>query len=98
MKYKSIENLASSTQALRKITGWSQTELARRSGIHRNYIRSIERGERNVGLMQLERLANIFGLEAYELIVSPGRDLQEPRGLRGDSDEGVKESWGVYVC
>ncbi len=48
--------------------------------------------------MQLERLANIFGLEAYELIIPSGVFAPETRGVRGDSDNGVKESWGLYIC
>jgi transcriptional regulator with XRE-family HTH domain len=39
----------------------SQESLAERAGIHRTYVADVERGARNVGLENIERLA--FGLE-----------------------------------
>lgn len=44
-------------QELRKELGISQEELAFRAGFHRTYIGMIERGERNITLSNLLRLA-----------------------------------------
>jgi len=42
---------------LREEKGWSQEEFAEQCGLHRTYIGGIERGERNVGLINIERIA-----------------------------------------
>lgn len=42
----------------REEIGISQEELANRSGLHRTYISDVERGERNIGLGNIEALSN----------------------------------------
>lgn len=44
-------------RAARQLVGLSQEELAHHSGLHRNYIGGIERGERNVGILALVEIA-----------------------------------------
>ena len=48
--------------------GWSQEELARKAGLHRTYIGSIERYERNVSLVNVQRIANAFGIDMKLLL------------------------------
>ncbi len=50
-------------QKLRKDLGISQEELAFRAGFHRTYIGMIERGERNITLSNLKRLADSLEIE-----------------------------------
>jgi transcriptional regulator with XRE-family HTH domain len=45
----------------------SQEELAFRAGLHRTYVSSAERGERNVALVNLERLAKALNVDIREL-------------------------------
>ena len=43
--------------------GVSQEELGARAELHRTYVSSIERGERNVSLVNIERLADALEIE-----------------------------------
>ncbi len=42
---------------LRLDLGLSHEKLVERAGLHRNYIGGVERGERNIGLLNVDRLA-----------------------------------------
>lgn len=53
-------------RALREERGISQEELAARADLHRNYVGSVERGERDVGIGALTRLANAVGVSLAE--------------------------------
>ena len=51
------KRLGKQIRALRHAKGWTQEELADRSGLHPTYIGGIERGERNVGFDNLIKIA-----------------------------------------
>ena len=42
---------------LRQERGWSQEAFADRAGVHRTYMGAIERGERNLSLLNIGRIA-----------------------------------------
>jgi len=46
----------------------SQEELAFEAGLHRNYVGSVERGERNISLENIYRLAKALGCSSKELL------------------------------
>jgi transcriptional regulator with XRE-family HTH domain len=46
----------------------SQEALAERTGLHRTYMGSVERGERNVSLDNIYRLAEALGVSAGSLL------------------------------
>lgn len=55
---------------LRNDRGWSQEELADRAGLHRTYIGSVERGEQNLSLVNIERLAATLSVSLAELFAT----------------------------
>lgn len=54
-------------RALRKEVGISQEELAARSGLHRTYVSSVERGERNISLANIHALADALDIDIRRL-------------------------------
>ena len=62
------EILASNVKAFRAERGISQEELADLCELHRTYIGSIERRERNATLSTLEVLANALGVSVPQLL------------------------------
>jgi transcriptional regulator with XRE-family HTH domain len=54
--------------SLRKQRGWSQEKLALESGMARSYLSGIERGLRNVALINICTLADTLGLPPCEML------------------------------
>ena len=67
-------HLGERVRKLRKEMGWSQENLGERAGLHPTYVGGIERGERNVSLENLSRLAAAFDLSLSELFEFPSKD------------------------
>ena len=69
------KTLASNIKAFRESKGLSQEELADLCGLHRTYVGSVERCERNVTLSTLEVFALALGRSVTDLLTSrPGAD------------------------
>jgi transcriptional regulator with XRE-family HTH domain len=52
----------------RESQGLSQEQLATLSGLHRTYIGAVERGQRNITLVNAQRIAIALGLDLTELV------------------------------
>ena len=56
---------------LRKAQDWSQERLALESGLARSYLGGVERGQRNIALLNIYRLAEALAIPAAELLREP---------------------------
>lgn len=55
-------------RAYREERGLSQEAFAEVVGVHRTYMGAVERGERNLTLRSVERIAERIGVEALNLL------------------------------
>jgi transcriptional regulator with XRE-family HTH domain len=62
-----LKEFARKVRSLRLDRGWSQEELARRADLHRTYIGAIERNERNVSLINVEKIAKALKVDIKDL-------------------------------
>ena len=57
-----------SIRRMREARGLSQEKLAALADLHRAYIGQIERGEKNIGLQNLEKIAKALGVHVRDLL------------------------------
>ena len=57
---------------LRIAQGFSQEQLAQKTGLHRTYIGGIERGERNVSLVNIQKIAKGLNYSIEYLLMDLG--------------------------
>jgi len=68
MKDDILKKFGQKVKKLREEKGWTQEELAKKCGLHRTYIGSIERSERNVSLINIEKIAKALGVNTKQLL------------------------------
>ena len=61
------ERFGFAVKARREELGLTQEDLAGKAGIHRTYLSDVERGSRNICLINIERVAAALSLPASEL-------------------------------
>jgi transcriptional regulator with XRE-family HTH domain len=65
---KSLVALGKSIRKLRLAAGFSQESLALAAGLDRSYMGGIERGENNITIMNLIKIADALSIKTSELL------------------------------
>ncbi|MFR1832962.1 MAG: helix-turn-helix domain-containing protein [Lachnospiraceae bacterium] len=63
---------ADNVRQYRLMQGLSQEELAERANLHRTYISAVERKQRNISLINIQRIADALHVEPYKLLFYGG--------------------------
>ena len=64
------ERFGFAVKARREALGLTQEDLAEKARIHRTYLSDVERGTRNLALLNIERLASALKLSLAELFAT----------------------------
>ena len=67
-KHPNLVKIGKRIQALRKQKGYSQEEFAYEAGIARTYMGRVERGEQNISIQNLIKIALTLRVEIGELV------------------------------
>ena len=66
---KFLERLGERVRLRREARCLTQQQLGELCGLHRTFIGSVERGERNISILNLRRLATILRVKPAELLL-----------------------------
>ena len=66
-KNKILITFGEKVREIRKEKGLSQEELAHKADLHRTYIGMIERAEKNITLVNIEKIANALDVSITDL-------------------------------
>jgi len=67
-----LAGFGKSVQKARNDKGWSQEKLAEYSALDRTYVSSVERGQRNISLINIYKLATALKMSPGRLLVMSG--------------------------
>lgn len=74
-KEKILLKFGERVRQLRKEKGLSQEQLAFKAEVHRTYIGMIERAEKNITLVNIEKIANALEIDLKELFDELPRNI-----------------------
>jgi len=61
------KNVGGKIRKYREKLGWTQEHLAHKANLHRAYIGQIERGEKNIGVKNLEKICDALAISIKSL-------------------------------
>jgi transcriptional regulator with XRE-family HTH domain len=62
-----LRRIGDRVRELRNLRGWTQVELGEKCELHRTFIGSVERGERNISILNLRVFAGALRVPIAEL-------------------------------
>lgn len=68
MKHQQLIQFGTNIRSLRETKNISQEKLAELAGMHRTYLGGIERGERNLSLLNMLKLSKALDVPLTELV------------------------------
>jgi transcriptional regulator with XRE-family HTH domain len=68
MNSKTLVKFGEIVRKKRQERGLSQEDFAELVGVHRTYVGMIERAEKNITLLNIEKIAQAFGISISELL------------------------------
>ena len=63
-----LRELGQRIRGHRQARSWTQAELAKRCELHRTFIGSVERGERNLSILNLRHIAKVLRASLADLL------------------------------
>lgn len=74
-KHEILNIFGENVRRYRRLLNISQEELAHKADLHRTYIGMIERAEKNITLVNIEKIANALEVRIEDLIsISNGKE------------------------
>ena len=67
-KHKILNLFGENVRKFRRLLNLSQEELAHKADLHRTYIGMIERAEKNITLVNIEKIANALEVKIEDLL------------------------------
>lgn len=83
--------IGSRIRELRKKKSLSQEELGGRAKLHYTYIGAVERGEKNVSVVTLNKIARALGISLNEIFTLP-KDIRDPVRLKASLINEIDQS------
>ena len=86
--------MGSRIRQLRNARRWTQQKLAERSNLDYKYVGAIERGERNITIDNVEKIARGLGVETHQLFLfTVPAELPAERVTRSSGPTRGRSGW-----